>query len=140
MDVNLDPDVITEVWRSVRTRIPFDGDCINVDPKSMKELFSVLEELNRLTKHDDPNSVLECSGFSDVNKQHMLRLWRAKTDDDDDIKWGIDVVLANSNIRKSLYPKVWLVVDGQEIEMNLEVFAKLRFEVSRVLNRIDHYA
>lgn len=57
----------------------------------------------------------------------MLRLWHAKMDDnDDDIKWGIDVVVANSNVRKGLYPKVWLIVDGQEIEMNLEVFAKLR--------------
>ncbi|VIO90818.1 Uncharacterized protein BM_BM7896 [Brugia malayi] len=138
MDVNVNPDLITEVWRCVRTRTVFDDECINVDAKLIKELFSVLEELNRLTKHDDPNSVLERSDFSDLNKQHMLRLWHAKPDND--MKWGIDVVVANSNIRKSLYPKVWLIVDGEEIEMNLEVFAKLRFEVSRALNRIDHYA
>ncbi|VDO46708.1 unnamed protein product [Onchocerca flexuosa] len=119
-------------------RIPFDAECMNVDPKTVKELFSTLKELNRLTKLDDPNSVLECSNFSDLNKQHMLRLWHAKKDED--LKWGIDVVVANSNIRKSLYPKIWLVIDGQEMEMNLEVFAKLRFEVSRALNRIDHYA
>ncbi|VDK75213.1 unnamed protein product [Litomosoides sigmodontis] len=139
MDANLNPDVITEVWRSVRLRIPLD-ECINVDPKSMKELCSVLEELNRLTKYDDPNSVLGRCNFSDLNKQHMLHLWHAKTDDDDDMKWGIDVVVANSNVRKSLYPKVWLVIDGQEVEMNLEVFAKLRFEVARALNRIGRYA
>ncbi|CAG9538840.1 unnamed protein product [Cercopithifilaria johnstoni] len=138
MDVNLNPDLITEAWRSIRMRVPLD-QCMNVDAKSMKELFSVLEELNRLSKQDDPNSVLECSNFSELNKQHMIRLWRAKADDDD-IKWGIDVVVANSNIRKSLHPKVWLVVDGQEIEMNLEMFAKLRFEVSRALSRIDRYS
>ncbi|KAL4001864.1 hypothetical protein ACH3XW_1100 [Acanthocheilonema viteae] len=137
MDVNLNPDVITEVWRSIEEKTPFD-ECMNIDPKSMKELCSVLEELNRLTKYDDPNSVLEGTNFSELNKQHMLRLWHAKTIND--MKWGIDVVIANSNIRKSLHPKIWLVVDGQEIEMNLEVFAKLRFEVSRALSRIDHYA
>ncbi|VDK71291.1 unnamed protein product [Onchocerca ochengi] len=104
-------------------KTPFDGECMNVDPKSMKELFSTLKELNQLTKLDDPNSVLECSNFSDLNKQHMLHLWHAKVDED--LKWGIDVVVANSNIRKSLYPKIWLVIDGQEIEMNLEIFAKL---------------
>ncbi|EFO15697.2 hypothetical protein, variant [Loa loa] len=137
MDVNLNLDVITEAWRSVRMRTSFDGECMNVDPKSMKELFCILEELNRLTRSDDPNSLLKSSNFSDLNKQHMLRLWQAKADGD--MKWGIDVVVANSNIRKSLHPKVWLVVDGQEIEMNVEVFAKLRFEVSRALNRIDYY-
>lgn len=48
---------------------------------------------------------------------------------DDDMKWGINVVIANSNIRKSLYPKIWLVVDGEEIEMSLDVFAKLRCDL-----------
>lgn len=51
---------------------PFGGECMNVDPKLMKELFSVLEELNRLTKHDDPNSVLECSNFSDLVRNNVI--------------------------------------------------------------------
>ncbi|KAM3724190.1 F-box protein [Dirofilaria immitis] len=135
--MNLDPDIITEAWRSLRIRTPFDDECTDVNPKSVKELFSTLKELNQLTKLDDPNSVLECSNFSDMNKQHMLRLWQAKADEN--LKWGIDVVVANSNIRKSLHPKIWLIVDGQEIEMSLEVFAKLRFEISRALYRIDCY-
>lgn len=55
----------------------------------------------------------------------MLRLWHLRPEKK--IEWGIDVVVGNSNIRKSLHPKIWLIVDGQEIEMNVKAFAKLRY-------------
>ncbi|MCP9258886.1 hypothetical protein DINM_001881 [Dirofilaria immitis] len=133
--MNLDPDIITEAWRSLRIRTPFDDECTDVNPKSVKELFSTLKELNQLTKLDDPNSVLECSNFSDMNKQHMLRLWQAKADEN--LKWGIDVVVANSNIRKSLHPKIWLIVDGQEIEMSLENPQPLNIHQASCYGRIN---
>uniref|UniRef100_A0A915PJ76 Uncharacterized protein n=1 Tax=Setaria digitata TaxID=48799 RepID=A0A915PJ76_9BILA len=126
-----------KAWRSIRMGIPFANSCVDVDPQSVEELLSILEQLNRLKKFDDANSLLEYCSLSDLNKQHILHLWRAEQEKA--LKWGIDVVVANSTIRKSLHPKVWVVVNGEEVEMNLEVFANLRYEVSRALSQINRY-
>ncbi|VDM97768.1 unnamed protein product [Thelazia callipaeda] len=124
-----------KAWHCVLNRSRFDACNEYVDSKSLEKLFRVLRRIYNATKLDEFNHLLEYNDFSESNKQHMSRLWNAKPAENR--KWGIDVVIANTNIRKSLQPKVWMTVDEYELEMNVDVFAKLRLEVSRALNQID---
>ncbi|VDK50476.1 unnamed protein product [Gongylonema pulchrum] len=65
--VDINPDIIDEVWRSVTTRslLELDEDSIRtLNPNIIDKLYSLLKQLSELSKFGDPSTLLERSSFS----------------------------------------------------------------------------
>lgn len=53
--------------------------------------------------------------------------------------YKLNIVLSNDAIFKSLTPKIEMRIKDQEVELTVEDFSNLRYEVARAIHRIQHY-
>lgn len=54
-------------------------------------------------------------------------------------EWNINVVISSDCIYKSLHPKIQLKINDQLIEMNSEKLAEFRYDIAKILHRMQHY-
>lgn len=139
---SFETNLIDDVWRCVEAK-----NCIERDVGAMGDeerqrlshLLRVIESLCKLNKFDDPAEVLDKAHLSSQNREYILNVWNDRNKAMDKKDWSIDVILGNSRIRKSLHAGIRMRIGDQNVEMNAEKFAVLRYEISHALQRMESY-
>uniref|UniRef100_A0A0M3HP35 COMM domain-containing protein n=1 Tax=Ascaris lumbricoides TaxID=6252 RepID=A0A0M3HP35_ASCLU len=131
-----------DVWIGVVRKTSIERDlhslsCEQLD--RLSNLIELMERLNNLSRFDNPDKLLTDSNLSARNCEHISRLWHATKQQETNRDWSVDVVIGNSRIQKSLHVKITLPVGPHLVEMSVEKFGTLRFEVARALQRLESY-
>uniref|UniRef100_A0A915AJG6 COMM domain-containing protein n=1 Tax=Parascaris univalens TaxID=6257 RepID=A0A915AJG6_PARUN len=140
--IELDDMLIDDVWIGVVRKTSIERDLHSLSDEELSNLSSLielLERLNNLSRFDNPDKLLTDSNLSSRNCEHISRLWHASKLQESKDDWSADVVIGNSRIQKSLYVKITLPIGPHLIEMSVEKFGALRFEVARALQRLESY-
>jgi hypothetical protein len=54
-------------------------------------------------------------------------------------EWKINVIVSSDCIYKSLHPKIQLKINNNLVEMDSERLSELRYDVAKILHRMQHY-
>ncbi|KHN87887.1 hypothetical protein Tcan_07435 [Toxocara canis] len=121
--------MIADAWRCVRQRTCIERDLHSFDKEQLDKLshlLELMERLNSLDTSDDPS-----------NREQIIRLCNEAKEERKD--WSVDAVIGSSQIHKSLHLKISLPIGPHLVEMGVDKFGTLRFEVARALQRIESY-
>jgi len=138
MPAELGKDVIEAVHNALAT----NEQIIDLSLSSKLHEISLAHNIfKRVRRAPDLDKALqkeeECSEQDKLLIGELIQKDRQKQLDLFDYK--LNIILSNDSTFKSLVPKIEMRIKDQEVELSVDEFSNLRYEVARTIHRIQHY-